>query len=78
MWNEKKRKSHKNIKAKSKLNFSLEKRVDNSSTIVLKTVVEKSSKESLSNHKYENYMQNLLVYKKISTAEISEHILQII
>lgn len=41
MWNEKKRKSHKNIKAKSKLNFSLEKRVDNSSTIVLKTFVEK-------------------------------------
>lgn len=38
-----------------------------------------SSKDSLSNHKYEYYKQNLLIYdKKISTAEINEYTLQII
>lgn len=53
------------------MNFSLEKRVYNSSTMVLKTSVVTSSIDSLNSHTYKYFKQKLLMYKRIPTVEMS-------
>lgn len=53
------------------MDFSLEKRAYNSSTMVLETSVVVCSIDSPNNHDYKYFKQKLFMYKEISTAEIT-------
>ena len=54
------------------MNFTLEKRIYNSSTTVLETSVLVSSIDFLNNYNYKYFKQKLLMNKKILTTEINK------